>query len=83
MKINEKQLSLVDRQIKLIIDSGNYYSEVYKKEGLTGVSTPEDLRKFRLRTKPTSATPTLSAFRRSPTKKWSAFTPPRAQRENP
>ena len=46
MKINEKQLALVDRQIKRILESGNYYSEVYKKAGITGVSTPEDFEKI-------------------------------------
>ena len=46
MKINEKQLALVDRQIKRILESGNYYSEVYKKAGITGVSTPEDFAKI-------------------------------------
>ena len=42
MRINEKQLAQVDQQIKRIISSGNYYSEVYKKAGITGVSSPED-----------------------------------------
>ncbi|MBR4766831.1 MAG: phenylacetate--CoA ligase family protein, partial [Clostridia bacterium] len=46
MKISEKQLALVDRQIKRILESGNYYSEVYKKAGITGVSTPEDFAKI-------------------------------------
>ena len=46
MKINEKQLALVDKQIKRIIESGNYYSEVYKKAGITGVSSPEDFEKI-------------------------------------
>ncbi len=46
MKISEKQLSLVDKQIKRIIASGNYYSEIYKKAGITGVSTPEDFEKI-------------------------------------
>ncbi len=46
MRINEKQLALVDRQIKRIIESGNYYSGVYKKAGITGVSTPEDFEKI-------------------------------------
>ena len=46
MKINEKQLELVDRQIKRILKSGNYYSEVYKKAGITGVSSPEDFEKI-------------------------------------
>ncbi len=43
MRINEKQLELVDRQIKRIIESGNYYSGIYKKAGITGVKTPEDV----------------------------------------
>ena len=38
MKINDVQLAQVDRQIKRILASGNYYSEVYKKAGITGVS---------------------------------------------
>ena len=46
MRINEKQLELVDRQIKRIIESGNYYSGIYKKAGITGVKTPEDFEKI-------------------------------------
>ncbi|MBQ8072848.1 MAG: phenylacetate--CoA ligase [Clostridia bacterium] len=46
MKINETQLALVDRQIKRILASGNYYSEVYRKAGITGVSSPEDFEKI-------------------------------------
>ncbi|MCR5405533.1 MAG: phenylacetate--CoA ligase [Lachnospiraceae bacterium] len=46
MEISKKQLELVDAQIKRIIDSGNYYSEVYKKAGITGVSTQEDFKKI-------------------------------------
>ncbi len=46
MRINEEQLKLVDRQIKRIIASGNYYSEVYQKAGITGVSTQEDFEKI-------------------------------------
>lgn len=46
MEISKKQLELVDAQIKRIIDSGNYYSEVYKQAGITGVSTPEDFKKI-------------------------------------
>ena len=38
MRINDTQLALVDKQIKRILASGNYYSEVYKKAGITGVS---------------------------------------------
>ncbi len=46
MRINEKQLDLVDKQIKRILASGNYYSEVYKKAGITGVSSPEEFEKI-------------------------------------
>ena len=46
MKINEKQLELVDKQIKRILASGNYYSEVYRKAGISGVSSPEEFEKL-------------------------------------
>ncbi len=46
MKISEKQLEAVDRQIKRILKSGNYYSGVYKKAGISGVSSPEDFEKI-------------------------------------
>ena len=46
MAINKAQLELVDRQIKRIIASGNYYSEIYKKAGITGVSSREDFEKI-------------------------------------
>ena len=46
MRINEKQLALVDKQIKRIRTSGNYYSEVYKKAGITGVNSAEDFEKI-------------------------------------
>ena len=42
MKINQRQLELVDKQIKRILASGNYYSQVYKEAGITGVSSYED-----------------------------------------
>ena len=46
MKINDTQLALVDKQIKRILASGNYYSEVYKKAGITGVNSEEDFLKI-------------------------------------
>ncbi|MBQ8946133.1 MAG: phenylacetate--CoA ligase [Lachnospiraceae bacterium] len=46
MRINENQLELVDRQIKRILASGNYYSSVYSKAGITGVSSAEDFEKI-------------------------------------
>lgn len=46
MKINGKQLALADKQIKRILASGNYYSGVYEKLGITGVSTAEEFEKL-------------------------------------
>ena len=46
MKINDVQLELVNRQISRILKSGNYYSEVYKKAGITGVSSAEEFEKI-------------------------------------
>ena len=46
MRINDAQLALVDRQIKRILASGNYYSKVYQAAGITGVSSPEDFVKI-------------------------------------
>jgi len=46
MRINDTQLALVDKQIKRILASGNYYSEVYKKAGITGVNSAEDFEKI-------------------------------------
>ena len=46
MKINERQLALVNRQIRRILDSGNYYSRIYEQAGITGVSTPEEFEKI-------------------------------------
>ena len=46
MKINAQQLDLVNRQISRILKSGNYYSELYKKAGITEVTSPEDFEKI-------------------------------------
>ena len=46
MRINDTQLALVDRQIKRILASGNYYSKVYRDAGITGVSSPADFEKI-------------------------------------
>lgn len=46
MRINDTQLALADKQIKRILNSGNYYSEVYKKAGITGVSSAEEFEKI-------------------------------------
>ena len=46
MRINEKQLELVDRQIKNIIKSGNYFGKMYQEMGITGVESPEDFERL-------------------------------------
>ncbi len=46
MKINEKQLELVNKQLRRIMESGNYYSEVYRKAGITEVTSPEEFEKI-------------------------------------
>ena len=46
MRINDTQLALVDRQIKRILASGNYYSKVYRDAGITGVSSPADFERI-------------------------------------
>ena len=46
MKLNAKQLEQVDAQIKRLINSGNYFGELYKKAGITGVSSQEEFEKL-------------------------------------
>ncbi|MBR3646089.1 MAG: phenylacetate--CoA ligase family protein, partial [Lachnospiraceae bacterium] len=46
MKINQKQLELVDKQIKRLIASGSYYGKMYQEMGITGVSSEEDFLKL-------------------------------------
>ncbi|MBQ9322402.1 MAG: phenylacetate--CoA ligase family protein, partial [Eubacterium sp.] len=46
MRINDIQLEQVNRQIHRILESGNYYSRIYKKAGITGVSSPEEFLKI-------------------------------------
>ena len=46
MRINEKQLELVDRQVKTIIKSGNYFGKMYQEMGITGVESPEDFERL-------------------------------------
>ena len=46
MKLNEKQLQQVDAQIKRLLKSGSFYGEVYRKAGISGVSSQEDFEKL-------------------------------------
>ena len=46
MKLNEKQLQQVDAQVKRLLKSGSFYGEVYRKAGISGVSSREDFEKL-------------------------------------
>lgn len=42
MKLNEKQLAMVDAQIKRLIKTDSYYGKMYRDAGIDGVSSQED-----------------------------------------
>ena len=42
MLLNERQLELVDRQIKRLIKTDSFYGQKYRELGLTGCSCQED-----------------------------------------
>ena len=46
MKLNEKQLQQVDAQVKRLLKSGSFCGGVYRKAGITGVSSQEDFEKL-------------------------------------
>ena len=46
MKLTDIQLQQVDAQVKRILASGNYFSEVYRRAGITGVKTQEDFERL-------------------------------------
>ncbi len=46
MKLSEKQIELVDRQVKRLIASESYYGEKYKAMGITRISSQEDFEKL-------------------------------------
>lgn len=46
MKLNEKQLQQIDAQVKRLLKSGSFYGEVYRKVGISGVSSQEDFEKL-------------------------------------
>lgn len=46
MQLNEKQLALVDAQIKRLIKTDSYYGKKYKGLGLTGCNSQEDFEKI-------------------------------------
>ncbi len=46
MKLNDTQIKQIDRQIKRLIASGNYYGKMYSELGITGISSQEDFEKL-------------------------------------
>lgn len=46
MNLNEKQLAMVDAQIKRLIKTDSYYGKIYRDAGIDGVSSQEDFEKL-------------------------------------
>lgn len=46
MKLTDKQLALVDAQIKRLVQTDSYYGKIYKDADITGVSSQEEFEKL-------------------------------------
>ena len=46
MQLNQRQLELVDKQVKRLIKTDSYYGKMYRDLGITGVSSQEDFEKI-------------------------------------
>ena len=46
MKLSDKQLKLVDAQIKRIIKTDSFYGKKYRELGITGCECEEDFKKL-------------------------------------
>lgn len=46
MKLNDRQLALVDNQVKRILRSDNYFASIYKELGITGVTSQEEFERL-------------------------------------
>lgn len=46
MKLTQKQIELVDAQVKRLIAGDSYYGKLYRKKGITGVACQEDFEKL-------------------------------------
>ena len=46
MQINKRQLDLVNKQVKRLIETDSYYGKMYKDLGITEIKTEEDFRKI-------------------------------------
>ena len=42
MKLTQKQIELVDAQVKRLIAGDSYYGKLYREKGITGVASQED-----------------------------------------
>ena len=46
MKLTQKQIELVDAQVKRLIAGDSYYGKLYREKGITGVASQEDFEKL-------------------------------------
>lgn len=46
MKLTQKQIELVDSQVKRLIAGDSYYGKLYREKGITGVASQEDFEKL-------------------------------------
>ena len=46
MKLTQKQIELVDAQVKRLITGDSYYGKLYREKGITGVACQEDFEKL-------------------------------------
>lgn len=46
MKLNDRQLELVDNQVKRILRSDNYFASIYRELGITGVTSQEEFERL-------------------------------------
>ena len=46
MKLNEKQLAMVDAQIKRLIKTDSYYGKMYRDDGIDGVTSQDEIEKL-------------------------------------
>ncbi|MCQ2247798.1 MAG: phenylacetate--CoA ligase [Treponema sp.] len=46
MKLTQKQIELVDKQVKRLIAGDSYYGKLYREKGITGCTSQEDFEKI-------------------------------------
>ncbi len=46
MKLTQKQIELIDAQVKRLIAGDSYYGKLYREKGITGVASQEDFEKL-------------------------------------